>query len=130
MNRSLRARLNPLCLLPDNSPGGIESTITLIETGVVDSLQVGVSISHPFIGDLYVELVAPTGQSATLHNRTGSSRDNVQTVYSMSNTPSLLALRGQPVAGDWTLRVKDLAGPRFRHTRALEHRDRLSAGLP
>jgi subtilisin-like proprotein convertase family protein len=69
---------------------------------------VHVEIAHTYIGDLYVELVAPSGKSAVLHNQTGRNRDDLRITFDHSLAPALNALIGEPIQGDWTLRVRDL----------------------
>jgi len=73
----------------------------------VRKLNVAVDITHPFIGDLKVELVSPTGKVVELHSRSGWWRDDLHLNLD-SNPPSRLQpLVGQPVAGAWLLRVSD-----------------------
>ena len=57
-----------------------------------------------------VELLAPSGQQAILHNRSGNSQDNLIQTYDAAATPALAPLIGQSVQGNWVLRVTDLAG--------------------
>lgn len=54
------------------------------------------------IGDLVVELVAPDGTAYPLHDRTGSSADDIHTTYTVDASP-------EAASGTWLLRVKDLA---------------------
>ncbi|MEV4194808.1 S8 family peptidase [Streptomyces toxytricini] len=83
----------------------VESPITV--TGVAGNapaaLQVGVDIKHTYIGDLKVDLVAPDGSVYTLHNRAGSSTDNINQTYTV-NASSEVA------NGTWKLRINDNAG--------------------
>ena len=94
--------------IPDNAPG-IERTITLGGNGTVKTIEVELDITHTFIGDLSVMLTAPDGTSVLLHNRTGGSTDNIIRTYTPDNAVALDALRGVPIAGDWTLAVRDHA---------------------
>jgi subtilisin-like proprotein convertase family protein len=55
-----------------------------------------------------VELVAPSGRSATLHNREGGAKDDLRATYEISSAPALAGLLGETIRGNWTLRVKDL----------------------
>jgi subtilisin-like proprotein convertase family protein len=75
----------------------------------VRSLKVSVDITHPYTGDLRVVLLSPTGRRVVLHNRTGGSADDLH--LSLDSTPpsALAPLVGQPVAGEWLLRVSDHA---------------------
>ena len=78
--------------------------------GNLQDVTVSVNIDHTFIRDLQVELVAPSGHAAMLHNRMGGSADDIHTTYAVADTTSLENLLGQSVRGDWHLRVKDLEG--------------------
>ena len=95
--------------IPDADPAGITSRLTVAESAAVAAVQVTVDIRHPFIGDLVVELTAPSGAVATLHNRTGASRDDIRQSYDPTNAPALASFAGLPTAGTWTLRVRDIA---------------------
>ena len=66
------------------------------------SSKVDVRIIHTWIGDLKVDLVAPDGSIYTLHNRTGSSADNIIQQYTVNLSSELLN-------GTWRLRVNDNA---------------------
>jgi M6 family metalloprotease-like protein len=94
--------------IPDNSPAGIERSLTTTEAGQVGSVEVTVDISHTYIGDLRVRLRSPSGAEAILHDRAGGSTDNISRTYTAANTPSLAPLAGQPIAGTWKLLVSDL----------------------
>jgi subtilisin family serine protease len=85
----------------------ISSTIDIAAAGRIDDLRVQIRITHTYVGDLRVDLVAPDGTAVSLHNHTGGSTDNLRRTYSMSEHAALRGLRGRPVAGRWTLRVAD-----------------------
>ena len=63
---------------------------------------VAVTILHTYKGDLKVDLVAPDGSLYNIHNRTGSSTDNI-------NKTVTLNLSSEPLNGTWKLRVNDNA---------------------
>ncbi|MEW6736332.1 MAG: proprotein convertase P-domain-containing protein [Acidobacteriota bacterium] len=79
------------------------STINLAEAGQVDKLKVNVNIGHTYRGDLVVRLTSPTGKTATLHNRTGGSADNL--VFEVDRSE----FAGEPITGNWRLTVQDTA---------------------
>ena len=93
--------------IPDNSAAGITSPIAIAQSGLVRGIKVSVDITHSWIGDLRVDLVAPSGQQASLHNQSGGSSDNLIRSYDSVTSPDLAALLGQPAQGDWQLRVRD-----------------------
>ena len=103
-----RGEVSPNLSIPDNTPTGISSAIAIAQSGTLKDISVGVVIPHTYIGDLLVEIVAPSGQSVTLHNISGGSKDDLRMTYDRTSTPALEALVGQPIQGNWSLRVKDL----------------------
>ena len=64
--------------------------------------SISVTITHTYKGDLKVDLVAPDGTLYNIHNRTGSSTDNVIGTFSKN-------LTSEPLNGTWKLRVNDNA---------------------
>ena len=106
----VRGEATPAVTVPDNDPTGVSSAIVIAQSGMARGVKVSVDITHSFIGDLRVELVAPPGQQAILHNRHGGGQDNLIKTYDSISAPALAALVGQPVQGTWVLRVTDLAG--------------------
>ncbi len=99
----------PALAIPDANPQGVQSDITISESGQANDIQVTVAIRHSYRGDLLVEVVAPSGRSAVLHDRTGGAGDDLRATYDRATTPALAALLGEPIRGKWTLRVCDLA---------------------
>ena len=97
----------PGTLIPDNAPVGVERTLVASGAGNVGSVEVALDISHTYIGDLLVRLRSPAGTEAVLHNREGEAADNIARAYTTATTPPLAAFAGQPIAGNWTLKVSD-----------------------
>jgi len=73
-------------------------------TGKISTLTVSVNITHTYKGDLRVTLISPAGTTAILHNRTGSSADNVI----LLDVP-VTTFNTSAAAGQWKLLVQDLA---------------------
>jgi subtilisin-like proprotein convertase family protein len=96
--------------IPDNDPNGISSTINIAQAGTAQSVQVSIDITHTFIGHLRVELVAPSGHQVLLRDQFGGSADNLIATFDSITHPALADLVGQPILGDWELRVADLVG--------------------
>ncbi len=96
--------------IPDNLDAGIERTLTVSKTGLLDSIDVELDITHTYIGDLVVELISPNSTSALLHNRTGGSANNIIKTYSLINTSALQVFVGETIKGAWKLKVSDHAG--------------------
>jgi subtilisin-like proprotein convertase family protein/subtilisin family serine protease len=98
----------PGTAIPDSSPLGIERQLAAIGGGRVQEIEVAVDITHTYIGDLVVDLVSPAGTSVSLHRRSGGTTENLIARYSSASMPTFAALRGQPIAGSWRLKVADL----------------------
>jgi serine protease len=90
--------------IPDNNTTGVSSTITVSgRTGNAPSnAQVSVNIIHPYKGDLKVDLIAPDGSVYNIHNRTGTSGDNVTGTFTIN-------LSSEALNGAWKLRAVDAA---------------------
>lgn len=93
-------------IIPDNDDNGLNDTIKVYRKGTVSSLSVRVNITHSYSGDLEVHLTAPSGKSVVLHGRTGSSKDDIELVFSGDQVADFI---GEKAKGKWTLTVKDFA---------------------
>ncbi len=78
----------------------ITDTITVTGSGTVTSVSVAIDVSHTYIGDLKIDLIAPDGTTKILHNRSGGSADDIDQTY----TPDFA---GVSIAGTWTLQIND-----------------------
>jgi extracellular elastinolytic metalloproteinase len=106
----VRGEAVPGLSIPDNHPAGISSSIAITSSGTVHQIRVSVDITHTYIGDLRVTLIAPGGERALLHDRFGGSADNLIRSYDSLTSAVLHTFIGWPVGGNWTLQVADLAG--------------------
>ena len=100
------AEASPTVPIPDNSPTGVESPVTLTLAGLVAALTVQVQLNHAEPADVRIELVAPSGRSAVLREVSEPSAGLVQT-YDSSSSPRLAELQGERMDGTWRLRVAD-----------------------
>ena len=105
-----KASLAPDLAIPDDSMVGVGSAIRCPKEGTAQALEVGLDISHTYVGDLRVELVAPSGNRAILRNRVGGRQRDLLLELNSSTSPELAMLVGQPIKGNWILRVMDLEG--------------------
>ncbi|HEY0659996.1 MAG TPA: proprotein convertase P-domain-containing protein [Lysobacter sp.] len=89
---------------PINDNATVDSPITVSgrSGNAPSSTPVAVDIRHTYIGDLKVDLVAPDGSLYNIHNRTGSSTDNIIKTVNLN-------LSTEPLNGIWKLRVNDNA---------------------
>jgi M6 family metalloprotease-like protein len=110
-NQVEQHKVEPNLEILDNNPIGVSSALAFSNQGTARQVKLAVEIEHTFIGDLRVELFSPSGRRALLHAQTGEGADNL-TLALDSNSPSspLLPVVGQPVQGNWVLRVTDLVG--------------------
>ncbi len=109
--QTIRVGSSASLTIPDKDPGGVASSLNVDRDGTLRAVAVSVDITHTWVGDLQVSLVAPTGQEVILHGRSGGSADNILTTYSDRDNSGLDALvqAGGNVRGTWTLRAVDLA---------------------
>jgi Zn-dependent metalloprotease len=90
--------------IPDNGPP-VTSDIAINGCGRNASAasSVQVDITHPYRGDLILDLVAPDGSAYRLKAKDGDSGDDIRTTYAVN-------VAGEPADGTWQLRVQDAAG--------------------
>lgn len=95
-------------IIPDDDPGGRSSALDIAETGTLLSIQVDVSISHTYRGDLQVQLAAPSGKTVSLHSQQGGHLDNLHLQLDSKTFSPLADLAGESIQGTWQLQVSDL----------------------
>ncbi len=78
----------------------VSDAITVSDSGTATSVSVAVDITHTYIGDLTIVLIAPDGTSEILHNGIGDDTDDIDTTY-------IQYFEGTPISGVWTLRIND-----------------------
>ena len=100
--RNFTQTMTPSLPIPDNG-AAVFDAVTISSSGTVRSVSVDVDISHTYISDLSVALIAPDGTIALLHNRAGANSHDIHQTY----TPNLADIS---LKGNWTLRMND-AGP-------------------
>ncbi|PUB31934.1 subtilisin-like proprotein convertase family protein [Promicromonospora sp. AC04] len=88
--------------VPIRDNGTVESVVSVTGCAAIPSAaaQVDVAIAHTYVGDLYVDLIAPGGASYRLHGGTGGGADNIDTTYPVD-------LSDETANGPWRLRVRD-----------------------
>jgi M6 family metalloprotease-like protein len=111
-NRVVKAEAAPQALIPDINLDGITSAISVKKEGIIKDIKVGVEIDHTYIGDLQIDLTAPTGQHVTLFQfGEGRNKVNLKKVFDSKTTPALASLTKTEtqIKGDWSLHVVDNA---------------------
>ncbi|MET8755713.1 M4 family metallopeptidase [Streptomyces sp. NPDC004667] len=88
--------------IPDSPGPAVTSSVNV--TGVTgnapSALKVGVKITHTYVGDLQIDLVAPNGTSYRLQNSSSDSTANLDKTYTV-NASAVAA------NGTWKLKVQD-----------------------
>ncbi|YAF96205.1 MAG: S8 family serine peptidase [Nodularia sp. CChRGM 3473] len=95
--------------IPDNHPQGIKSAIAIAESSIIKDIQITVNITHDFLGDLEIYLIAPNNYRVLLQNRTLGRRTDLQTTYTMRSHPALKRLLSISARGNWQLWLIDYA---------------------
>ncbi|MBL4724647.1 MAG: proprotein convertase P-domain-containing protein [Lutibacter sp.] len=114
--------------IPDNNTTGISSIISLSENKLITDVNVAVNITHPWIGDLTLTLISPSGTSVLLVASRNDEGDNyVGTVFdsdaeeliysgiapftgTFQPLENLSSLKNEESLGSWTLKVVDGGG--------------------
>lgn len=96
--------------IPDNNKIGVSSSINVTSDMVVERVDVGINITHPFIGDLQVTLTSPSGTTSYLMQRPAagalSAFDSGQ--EDLHFTFDTVLNWGEAATGKWTINVADL----------------------
>ncbi|MCJ8271129.1 MAG: PKD domain-containing protein, partial [Psychrosphaera sp.] len=80
----------------------VTSDVDVDRTGASNGIEVAVDISHTYIGDLELNLIAPDGSKHQLRARSGGSANDIVESYSLN-------LGAVESVGLWTLEVTDHA---------------------
>jgi serine protease len=86
--------------IPDFQFNGISSPITVSREGESGRVQIEVDIKHPYIREISVELLDPSGQSHKLKGFGGAGGMDLRKTYQRD-------LGSLDSAGTWSLRVRD-----------------------
>ncbi|HCA38932.1 MAG TPA: hypothetical protein DEO92_04550 [Phycisphaerales bacterium] len=94
----------------------ITSHIEVNDAYCIGDIDIELDVTHTFIGDLIIDLEAPSGVVVRLHDRSGGSEDDIHVTYdddggTLPDGPGELGdFVGEIVTGTWTLRLSDNAG--------------------
>ncbi|MBU7583365.1 MAG: S8 family serine peptidase [Nostoc sp. TH1S01] len=92
--------------IPDNDDIGISHTLNVAAGLEVDWVEVELNLTHSYRGDLVVDLISPSGTVSRLISQPGDGLDfEDDIVFKLSSTQNW----GESSAGNWTLRIQDLA---------------------
>ena len=90
--------------IPDNSPEGASSVITVADDLTIFGTTADVDITHTWSGDLVLTLISAQGTEVTLQSNEGGSADDIVKSFTSS------VFNSEVATGDWTLHVEDTAG--------------------
>ncbi|WP_298956083.1 reprolysin-like metallopeptidase [uncultured Nonlabens sp.] len=112
--------------IPDNNRVGVSSTLNVPLADNIESIKLGVDISHTYIQDLIFSIIDPSGSNqAVAWNRECTNQNDVAatfeddgatilcrqpTVGNFAPSESFSVFNGVAANGDWTLRVSDNVG--------------------
>ena len=91
-------------VIPDQN--SYSDTIYIQRPGKIHSLKLSVAISHPYIGDISIKLLSPSGTEVVLRDRQGGNKNDLDIVFQGED---LDILKGEPTKGPWILTVQDHA---------------------
>jgi len=91
-------------LIPDKSAAGVTSTLIVNRHNIaLEHVMVTVTIDHPYIGDVGIELTSPAGTKSKLM----MINNNILPQNFVNVTLGSNAFYGERSAGNWTLKVID-----------------------
>ncbi|MEM7580153.1 MAG: S8 family serine peptidase, partial [Cyanobacteria bacterium P01_A01_bin.80] len=103
--------------IPDNYPPGVKSAIAIgknspvarADSSLVKDILLTVDITHEFLGDLEIYLIAPNNFRVLLQSRTLGRATTLKKTYTTRSHPVLNKLLSLQVNGNWQLLVIDLS---------------------
>ena len=90
--------------IPDNDANGRSVSLTMIDNQTIEAVQIKVNVTHPYTGDLAIEVTSPSGTRSVLftpYNGFVGSND-LDDMVLLSN-----AFYGESSSGIWTLKIVD-----------------------
>lgn len=112
--------------IPDGNLNGVKIPLVVLDRALVRDLDVRVSLIHPYVGDLALRLIAPSGRTVLLSSSNGLYGDNyTDTIFDddaavsiTAGTPPfngrfrpeepLAGIHGESTYGTWYLWVQDI----------------------
>lgn len=88
--------------IPDGN-GNVTSTISVPDSVLPTEINVKVNLVHPYLGDLIINLISPSGKIINLYNRSlGTGDDFTNTVFSSySGYPAITSGTNPGYTGTW-----------------------------
>jgi subtilisin family serine protease len=101
--KELIGRNNGKFAIPDNDKQGVKSAIAIADSSLVQGIEVTIDITHDFLGDLEIYLIAPNNLKLLLQGRTLGRRTELEATYTVQQQLNM------PAKGRWHLWVIDYA---------------------
>jgi subtilisin family serine protease len=107
VSKQIKLANNKSIAIPDNNIMGMFSAIAINENVIVADIQVRVNITHEFLGDVEVYLIAPNSRKVLLQSRTLGKQNQLDRTYSVRSHPVIKQLLSISSKGNWQLQVID-----------------------
>lgn len=96
-------------VIPDGERRGIKSAISISDSSPVENVQVSIDLTHEYLGDLEIYLIAPNNQRVLLQNRTLGRQSHLNKTYTVRSHPALKQFLSLSAQGRWQLLIIDTA---------------------
>ncbi len=111
--------------IPDNNPAGASSTLNVLNNVVISDVNVGVKITHTFIGDMNIKLTSPANKTIQLIGSSTCATQNMDVIFDdngnsavcnstapgysgkIKPTDALSTFNNDNAQGNWTLFLED-----------------------
>lgn len=90
--------------VPDNNPTGLTRSATLNDNLTIETVEVRLNVTHPFVGDLQITLTAPSGEASVLATKRSDPTDDYSDFVFTSRRHF-----GESARGVWSLTIADRA---------------------
>ena len=90
--------------IPDNNGVGVTQTFSMPDDIIIESVELILNVTHTYVGDLQIELTAPSGTHSLLAKKRADPRDDYVDYIFTS-----LRCWDETSSGTWTVKLSDLA---------------------
>lgn len=90
--------------IPDNDNNGLLEIINVHRNQTIQNLRLSVNITHPYSGDISIELTSPKGTKANILSPGRNPGEDIRTTFEGN---SLNQFQGENSKGEWLLKVID-----------------------
>lgn len=90
--------------IPDNNATGVTRSVAINDRLVIETVEVVLNVTHPFVGDLQITLTSPSGTTSVLATKRSDPTDNYDEFIFTTRRHY-----GEGSRGTWTLKIADRA---------------------